>query len=207
MEGEPGREMYIIEDGKVEIFKATGSQERQIALLEAGDFFGEMAILEDMPRSASARAMTDCKLLLIDHSTFDQMLREYPETAVRMLRKLSGRLRIASTGPEKVRFPTRPAAAARAPALAAPAGPRQPPDSPKEDEDDARRVGPPEEARPSKAELPARGKLVAHPSGIEFPFPEKAEIKIGRFDSVTGIHPDVDLSAVDTNQIISRRHA
>src|SRR5258708_38747540 len=70
-----------------------GGADRVLAVLEKGDFFGEMSVLEDMPRAASARALTDARLLQINGSTFDQLLQGNPEIAVRMLRKLSRRLR------------------------------------------------------------------------------------------------------------------
>jgi len=93
-EGEVGTEMYVIQSGTVEVFKKTGrGDEKFLATLEKGDFFGEMSILEDVPRTATARAKTDCELLKINQSTFDEMLRHNGEIAVRMLRKLSRRLR------------------------------------------------------------------------------------------------------------------
>jgi CRP-like cAMP-binding protein len=93
-EGEVGTEMYVIQSGTVEIFKKSHKgQERYLATLEKGDFFGEMSILEDVPRTAGARAKTDCELVRINRSTFDEMLRHNGEIAVRMLRKLSRRLR------------------------------------------------------------------------------------------------------------------
>jgi CRP-like cAMP-binding protein len=93
-EGDVGTEMYVIQSGTVEIFKRTKKEgERCLASLEKGDFFGEMSILEDVPRTASARARTECELVKISHSTFDEMLRHNGEIAVRMLRKLSRRLR------------------------------------------------------------------------------------------------------------------
>src|SRR4051812_11984718 len=64
-EGGLGTEMYIIHEGKVEILNGAGSSETLLGVLEKGDFFGEMAILEDLPRAASARAVTDVKLLQI----------------------------------------------------------------------------------------------------------------------------------------------
>ena len=93
-EGEVGTEMYVIQSGTVEVFKkTTRGDEKFLATLEKGDFFGEMSILEDVPRTATARAKTDCELLKINQSTFDEMLRHNGEIAVRMLRKLSRRLR------------------------------------------------------------------------------------------------------------------
>jgi len=93
-EGEVGTEMFVIQSGTVEVFKRSRrGEEKLLATLEKGDFFGEMSILEDVPRTASARAKTDCELVRINQSTFDEMLRHNAEIAVRMLRKLSRRLR------------------------------------------------------------------------------------------------------------------
>ena len=92
-EGTLGTEMYIVQQGKVAILKQFKGTEQQLALLGQGDFFGEMSVLEDLPRTATARAASDCRLLEINGSTFDQMLRKNPEIAVRMMRKLSRRLR------------------------------------------------------------------------------------------------------------------
>ena len=92
-EGEIGTEMYILQDGQVEILKTLGGEEKQLAVLEKGDFFGEMSLLEDLPRTASARTSASCRVLRINGTTFDQMLRSNPEIAVRMMRKLSRRLR------------------------------------------------------------------------------------------------------------------
>ena len=74
-EGELGVDMFIIQDGQVAIHKEFKGEEQQLAILSRGDFFGEMSILEDLPRTASAKALTDCRLLQINGATFDQMLR------------------------------------------------------------------------------------------------------------------------------------
>lgn len=92
-EGEAGDDMYIVETGEVEIIKSCGPSERRLAVLGPGDFFGEVAILEEIPRMATARAQSDCRLLPIGPVTFDQLLRDHPEITVRVLRKLSSRLR------------------------------------------------------------------------------------------------------------------
>ena len=93
-EGDVGTEMYVIHSGTVELMKNTRRGDgTSFATLEKGDFFGEMSILEDVPRTATARAKTDCELIKINQSTFDEMLRHNSEIAVRMLRKLSRRLR------------------------------------------------------------------------------------------------------------------
>ena len=54
-EGDLGTEMYIISEGKVEILNRLGEDDRVLAVLEKGDFFGEMSVLEDLPRAATAR--------------------------------------------------------------------------------------------------------------------------------------------------------
>lgn len=92
-EGDEGSSMYIIEDGAVDILKSADGDERKLASLEQGDFFGEMSVLDDQPREASARAASECQLLRIDKAMFGEMLRQNPEIAVRMLRKLARRLR------------------------------------------------------------------------------------------------------------------
>jgi len=92
-EGDVGTEMFVIQSGSVEIAKRVKDGLKPLAVLEKGDFFGEMSILEDVPRTADALAKTDVELVKINQSTFDEMLRHNGEIAVRMLRKLSRRLR------------------------------------------------------------------------------------------------------------------
>ena len=94
-EGDLGTEMYIIHEGQVEILQETAAGPRQIAVLDRGDFFGEMSILEELPRNAAARAVTDVKIIMIDGATFDSMLRGNPEIGIRIMRKLSRRVREA----------------------------------------------------------------------------------------------------------------
>ena len=91
-QGEPGDDMYIVHEGQVEIVPEGESGEK-IATLEKGDFFGEMSLLEELPRLASARALTRTKLVRIDAAAFDKILRKDPEIAIRVMRKLSKRLR------------------------------------------------------------------------------------------------------------------
>jgi CRP-like cAMP-binding protein len=177
-EGELGTEMFILQEGRVEILKELNAEAQQLAVLEKGDFFGEMAILEDLPRTASARALSDVKLLQINGSTFDQMLRTNPEIAVRMMRKLSRRLRETDLMLQRALGTTGSAA----------------PEMPTPD------------AAPSAAAA-APQRLVHSKSGMEFFLAAGAETTIGRRDPVTGIHPDIDLTPVDGQRSISRRHA
>src|SRR6185503_20588802 len=92
-EGDEGEDMYIIQSGKVAIKKRLKEGEAMLATLEKGDFFGEMAILERQPRSATAEVLEGGDLIVINGETFGDMIKANPEIAVRMLRKQSIRLR------------------------------------------------------------------------------------------------------------------
>jgi|CXWL01.1.fsa_nt_gi CRP-like cAMP-binding protein len=92
-EGDLGTEMFIVQEGRVEISKKVAGDVQKLAIFEKGDFFGEMSLLEELPRTATAKAMLPSKLIEINGTTFDRMLRSNPEIAVRMMRKLSRRLR------------------------------------------------------------------------------------------------------------------
>lgn len=92
-EGERTREMFVIQSGRVEITKQAGGQELRLAVLERGDFFGEMSLLESLPRDANARAMGETKLLVISAGGLLVRLRRDPTFAFEMLNRLSGRVR------------------------------------------------------------------------------------------------------------------
>src|SRR5260370_652104 len=154
-----------------------GNEERVLAVLEKSDFFGEMWGREARPRAASARSLTDTRLLQINGSTFDQMLQANPEIAVRMMRKLSRRLR-ETDELLKTSF--------------------------------GNRVSPVSRDLPSPSvQVPAEGpeRLVHSPSGMEFQLSAGPETTVGRRDPVTGIFPDIDLTPVDNQRSVSRRHA
>lgn len=91
-EGEPGKEMYVLQHGKVAISKKVRDVEKILATLGPGEFFGEMAIISNKPRNASAVVAEDAKLLVIDPKTFEAMIRGNAEIAVRMIKKLADRL-------------------------------------------------------------------------------------------------------------------
>jgi CRP-like cAMP-binding protein len=95
-EGEPGSEMYVIQSGEVEISRRIGDKRQTLAILPPGEFFGEMAIINDRPRSATATVKARARLLVIDPETFEAMLRGKTEIAVRMIRALAGRLERAN---------------------------------------------------------------------------------------------------------------
>ncbi|HZZ83431.1 MAG TPA: Crp/Fnr family transcriptional regulator [Anaeromyxobacteraceae bacterium] len=94
-EGEPGHEMFVIQSGRVHIAKAVGDVEKLLTTLGGGEFFGEMSILNDRPRSATARCAEDCRLIVIDPRTFETMVRSSAEIALRLIKKLATRLQAA----------------------------------------------------------------------------------------------------------------
>jgi len=95
-EGDLGSEMYVVQAGEVRLFRMRNGIKQELAILEKGDFFGELAVLEGLPRTSSAEALKDAELIEINSTTFDRMIRANIEIAVRMLRKLSNRLQEAT---------------------------------------------------------------------------------------------------------------
>jgi CRP-like cAMP-binding protein len=177
-QGELGTEMFIIQEGEVNIVKQINGESHTLSHLEKGDFFGEMAVLESVPRTADAVAATDVRALAINGARFDEMLHKNPEVAVRIIRKYSKRLREANALLERL--------VGR--------------------EVDSEH-GSLEATKSAPAEKQVRHRLVDVTSGLEFFFSKGAETTIGRADPVTGILPDIDLTPVDANRSVSRRHA
>jgi CRP-like cAMP-binding protein len=105
-EGQPGDYMYVVTSGEVEIRRKVGETERVLAVLPAGEFFGEMAILNARPRSATAVVRVDSRLLVIEGSTFEAMLRARPEIALRIIKALALRLENANQHVELLLLPT-----------------------------------------------------------------------------------------------------
>lgn len=185
-EGDAGEDMYIIQSGRVAIKKRTGAnKDVTLAVLEKGDFFGEMAVLERMPRSATAEMDEAGDLIVISGDTFGDMIKSNPEIAFRMLRKYSIRLREMvkqieilgkQLGDNDFAAPTNTSSSL--PSIPIPMAPQS----------------------------EALAYFVSKASGNVFPV-YKNEVLLGRFDSVTGTAPDVDLTNEDQARNISRRHA
>ncbi len=92
--GEEGNAMYLIEQGKVRIsVQATDGHEMTLAELGRGDFFGEMALLDDQRRSADAMVAEDSRLAVLSREHFLSFLRSSPDIALEMLTALANRLR------------------------------------------------------------------------------------------------------------------
>lgn len=104
-EGEPGRDMFVVHEGRVRITKSAAGQETLLSELGPGEFFGEMSILSGNPRSATATCETDCKLLVVEQRTFEAMIRGHGEIALRMIRVLADRLQHANEQIETLLLP------------------------------------------------------------------------------------------------------
>jgi len=105
-EGQPGDFMYVVASGEVEIRRKVGESDRVLAVLPPGDFFGEMAILNSRPRSATAVVRVDSRLVVIEGKTFEAMLRARPEIALRIIKALALRLESANQQVELLLLPT-----------------------------------------------------------------------------------------------------
>lgn len=91
-EGEPGREMYIIQKGKVQVRKRVGQTEKVLAELGEGEFFGEMALLLGAARSATVEVIEESRILVVQPDAFESLLKSNIEIALKMLKKMAGRL-------------------------------------------------------------------------------------------------------------------
>jgi len=95
--GEQGSHLFLIVSGKVDISLEAGAVNGSIiATLGPGECFGEMNLLDDLPRSAAARALEDTTLLTLEKTSLRCLLQNYPEIAIGMLRSLSLRVREAN---------------------------------------------------------------------------------------------------------------
>ena len=93
VEGSPGDQAYVIMEGEIEIFKASGGRNVLLAIRKPGDVIGEMALLEAAPRFATVRARTDSVLLAISHNQLDELLNTSTSAARAMLFTITSRLR------------------------------------------------------------------------------------------------------------------
>lgn len=94
-ESDLGEEIYLVHRGAVEIFQSLVGRELDIGLVREGGYFGEMAIIDELPRSASARAREDSVLLVLAKHDFRMAVQDYPDIALEVMKELSRRLRSA----------------------------------------------------------------------------------------------------------------
>ena len=94
--GDPGDSLFIIKTGLIELFiKDTAGQKIVLTTAQSGDMFGELAMLDTGPRTATALALADCEVLVLDRSDLILLFQRKPEAALHMLAALSGLTRKA----------------------------------------------------------------------------------------------------------------
>lgn len=109
-EGEKGDEIYLIEKGQVEIFKEIEGKEKIIAILKEGEVFGEMSALDGKPRSASARALKDTILRIMNREALIEYIKQNPfieyliNTLIERLRIADEQIKFLSISSEELRF-------------------------------------------------------------------------------------------------------
>jgi len=95
--GAPGDGMYLIVSGKVKVAVQEDEDETIVAVLRAGDFFGELSVIDGEVRSANVVALEPTEVLFLAKSDFERTLVEVPEIAVALLQEVAGRLRRATS--------------------------------------------------------------------------------------------------------------
>src|SRR5262245_14562975 len=92
--GEPGRSMYIVVDGVVSVYlPGEGGGRVLLKNVAVGQYFGELSLFDDKPRSASAAAQTDCELLELTRDALHEHIQQRPRIAIALLSELSERIR------------------------------------------------------------------------------------------------------------------
>ena len=93
-EGAPGDYMYIIVEGRVKVTKLSGDgREKILELLDVGDFFGEMSLFDEAPRSASVKGLSQVRILALARNDFLRLLARSPDLALSVIQELTRRLR------------------------------------------------------------------------------------------------------------------
>jgi len=97
-QGDTGDCMFVVQSGQVEVVQKVNEGEQRLAVLDTGDFFGEMALFEREVRSATVRALSDSRVLKIDKKTLLRRIKEDPLLAVNLLQTMSHRIRELNAG-------------------------------------------------------------------------------------------------------------
>ena len=92
-QGEEGDEMYIVQSGQVAIRKMIAGKRKTVNVLEKGDFFGEMSLFDQEPRSASVKALTDVRILALARNDFLNVLQRSSGLALAVIQEITRRLR------------------------------------------------------------------------------------------------------------------
>lgn len=92
-EGEKSNQLYWLVEGKLEVVKKVQNHEAVINVIEAGDLVGELSFLDQKPRSASVRAVTECQLVVLEYAEFQEMLAQQPKWMKKILITLTKKVR------------------------------------------------------------------------------------------------------------------
>jgi CRP-like cAMP-binding protein len=92
VESESSSECYIVQQGLVKITKIIDNEERSLSVVGLGEMFGEMALIETKPRSATAIALEDCELMTLSKDKFEQTIASQPQIVIRLIVLLSERI-------------------------------------------------------------------------------------------------------------------
>lgn len=186
-ESEPGDEMFIVHAGKVRLVKRIESKIETLTILDRGDFFGEMAVIDaSKPRTATAIVEEDgTEIITVDRKHFEGMLQGNVEIAIRMIKQYSERLSESNLRLEKLLRE------------------QQALDSGIQDIlSNVRRKSDVEDENSRNI----FGSLQSVSSTVKFPL-KRPEVLIGRRDSNSKFIPDIDLTDLDQHRTVSRRHA
>lgn len=102
-QGETGDRMFVMQAGRAEVVRQDGGSEVLLAELITGDVFGEMAIFDRQPRSATVRAKGMARVLTLDKRSFLRRVHEDPSLAFNILRKMSMRIRALNQEVERLK--------------------------------------------------------------------------------------------------------
>ena len=91
-EGDVGETAYVIIKGTADVYVRAGDGEVKVASVGRNDFVGDMAILCDMPRTATVRAACRCETLVVGKSQLLSLMKSFPDMSIAMMRVLAGRL-------------------------------------------------------------------------------------------------------------------
>lgn len=171
---EIGTCLFLVQSGRVRLTcPGTGdATAREVAILEKGDFFGEATLFDRRPYGIDAEAVVDSDVIEIGANTFQRMLQTNPEMALRLIRRLAGRVADLES-----LLAGRPAPSKHG-----------------------------EELLPGAAPEFRSPRLVSVGGETVFNLNGK-EMLLGRYDPVTEIQPEIDLTDLDVQRSVSRRHA
>ena len=91
-EGDPASKLWVINEGRIQISKRVFTEEIVLEILGPGEFCGELSLVTDAPQAVTATVIEPARLLVIDATQFEAMIRANGELSMRMMRKLAGRL-------------------------------------------------------------------------------------------------------------------